>query len=68
LLEIIWRAREGGGKCEQALASLRFELENLAPTSVFVSVWKSGLRTGKRPELDRTGPEKDRTAVLVFDI
>ena len=33
-----------------------------------VSVWKSGLRTGKRPGLDRTGPEKDRTAVLVFDI
>ena len=32
------------------------------------SVWKSGLRTEKRPQLDRTGPEKDRTAVLVFDI
>ena len=29
---------------------------------------KSGLRTGKRPELDRTGLEKNRTAILVFDI
>jgi len=32
------------------------------------SVRRSSLRTGKRPELDRTGPEKNRTAVLVFDI
>ena len=32
------------------------------------SVCKSSLRTGKRPQMDRTGPEKNRTAVLVFDI
>src|SRR6266540_696903 len=36
--------------------------------SIKISVCKSGLRTGKRPQLDWTGPEKNRTAVLVFDI
>ena len=35
---------------------------------IWPSVWRSSLRTGKRLELDRTGPEKNRTAVSVFDI
>ena len=30
----------------------------LEAASYVCSVWKSGLRTGKRPQLDRTGPEK----------
>ena len=30
------------------------------------SVWRSSPKTGKRPQLDRTGPEKDRTSSLVF--
>jgi hypothetical protein len=32
------------------------------------SAWKSSLETAKRPTLDRTGLEKDQTAVLVFHI
>jgi len=33
---------------------------------VGTSVWRSSLKTGKRPQLDWTGPEKDPTSGLVF--
>jgi hypothetical protein len=38
------------------------------PVRAINSACKSSLKTGKKPELDRTGLEKNWTAVLVFDI
>ena len=41
-------------------------LQNFAKFNIIGSVWKSSLKTRKRPQLDRTGPEKDRTSGPVF--